>query len=307
MLFLLICLGALGCQSLAGVHDAAQPVTPEAAPLPGLVRDATRLDETTAEARFDALTALLDERGLDYEIQRFPNRRASEAGPAEGRNVIVTIGDGDRDLIIGAHADAAMLGDGSLSHAMVDNAGAVAVLTRVAETLQTLDLRHRVRVLFFDLEELGLLGSRHYAELLDTRRIAGMVNLDITGYGDTVIYGPAAGEGNDRLYAAVRQSCLVGGYQCLEFAQFPTSDDRSFQAFGIPNVSLATLPRIEARQLLRMLNGDNGDSGVDEGTVPPIFQTIHTRHDTADKLDPAGMTLAYNVVMGVVLELDRAP
>ena len=36
-------------------------------------------------------------------------------------------------------------------------------------------------------------------------------------------------------------------------------------------------------------------------------QRISTPADTADKLDAEGMTLAYNVVMGVVLELDRSP
>jgi Zn-dependent M28 family amino/carboxypeptidase len=276
-------------------------------PLPGLVEDATRLDQPSAEARFDALTALLDERGLTYEIQAFPNPRADEVGPAEGRNVIVTIGDGDRDIIVGAHADAAILRDGSLSHAMVDNAAAVVVLTRVAASLEERDLRHRVRLVFFDLEELRLLGSAHYVGTLDRLErdaVAAMVNLDITGYGDTVIYGPAGGDGNEAVYAAVRQACADGGHACLEFDEFPQSDDRSFQAAGIPNVSLGTLPRVEAHQMWLLLNAGR-DSGLSERFAPPIFGTIHTPNDTADKLDAAGMTLAYEMLLGLVLELDR--
>lgn len=274
------------------------------AALPELVADATRLDHPSAEARFDALTALLDERGLDYEIQAFPNPRADEVGPAEGRNLIVTIGDGDREIVVGAHADAAILQDGSLSHAMVDNAASVVVLTRLAASLEERDLRHRIRIVFFDLEELRLLGSEHFVDTLDRDRVTAMVNLDINGYGDTVIYGPAAGSGNDAVYDAVRHACADGGHECLEFDQFPQSDDRSFQAAGIPNVSLGTLPRVEAHQMWLMLNA-GPESGLRERFAPPIFQTIHTSNDTADKLDAAAMTLAYEMVLGLVREVDQ--
>ncbi len=276
------------------------------ASLPGLVEDATRLDQPSADGRFDALTALLDERGLAYEIQTFPNPRADEVGPAEGRNIVITVGDGDRDIIVGAHADAALLQDGSLSHAMVDNAASVAILIRMASTLADLDLRHRVRVVLFDLEELGLLGSRYYAQTMDRDRGAAMLNLDINGYGDTVIYGPASGAGNATGYDAVRRACEAGGHECLEFDEFPPGDDRSFQAAGIPNVSLGTLPGDEARQLRSMLSAGPG-SAPRAVAPPPVFQIIHTPNDTADKLDAAGMTLAYNVVMGALLELDRTP
>ena len=59
-----------------------------------------------------------------------------------------------------------------------------------------------------------------------------------------------------------------------------------------------------AHQLWLMLNG-GPDSGLADGFVAPIMRTIHTPSDTADKLEAGGMTLAYNVVMGLVLELDR--
>ena len=54
-----------------------------------------------------------------------------------------------------------------------------------------------------------------------------------------------------------------------------------------------------------MLNSGSASSGLDSNFVPAILQTIHTPGDTIEKLDPAGMILAYNIVMGAVLELDR--
>lgn len=294
----------LGWQPLAA-HAQTPVFAAETAPLAGLIDDATRLDQESAGARFDALVGLLEARDLNYDVQPFPNRRADEAGPAEGRNISVLVGTGLDEIVVGAHADAAQLRDGSLSHAMVDNAASVAVLVRVAETIPRFNLRHRVRVVFFDLEELGWLGSEHLVSTLDANRIAAMVNLDIAGYGDTVLYGPAAAPGNEAVYDAVAQACADGGHRCLQFDQFPQSDDRSFQAAGIPNVSLGTLTSLEAHQLWLMLNG-GPDSGLAEDFVPPILRTIHTSADTADRLDSAGMTLAYNMVMALLVELDRS-
>ena len=273
--------------------------------LPDLVVDAFRLDRATSSERFDALIALLRERDLPFEIQPFTAGRTEENARIDGRNVVVDVGTGDRDLIVGAHADAVVLDDGSLGHGMVDNAAAVAVLIRVAAALRGYELQHRVRVVLFDLEELGLLGSRHFVESLASGRVAGMVNLDIAGHGDTVIFGPSASAGNQRVYAAVRQACADAALECLEFARFPPGDDRSFQAAGIPNVSLATLPRLEAHQLWLVLNSDGDDTGLRDDFVPPILRTIHTPADTAELLDPEAMRVAYNVVMRVVLQLDR--
>ncbi|MEE2635602.1 MAG: M28 family peptidase [Acidobacteriota bacterium] len=276
---------------------------PATMPLPNLVADAVRLDQPTGEERFTALVTLLQDQDLVPEIRPFRSA-LSDGSSIAGRNVEVAIGDGVRDIVVGAHADAVTLEDGTLVHAMVDNAAAVAVLARVAKTLPPHELHHRIRVVFFDLEERGLLGSRHFVDSNNPDRVAGMINLDIAGYGDTVLYGPSAAPGNEAVYRAVRLACGQGEHQCLEFAQFPTSDDRSFQTASIPNVSLGILPRQQAHQLWLILNGDE-QRGIRDDFVPPILQTIHTPNDHADQLDAEGMTLAYNTVMNIVLQLDQ--
>ena len=114
MKLLLVALASVvvaGCLTAVS-HQAqrvARPFTPVTGGLPELVRDATRLDQVSSADRFDALIALLGERDLAFEIQPFSN------GRAEGRNVWVDVGAGDRDLIVGAHADAVVLADGRRS------------------------------------------------------------------------------------------------------------------------------------------------------------------------------------------------
>mgnify|MGYP003309336047 CR=1 FL=1 len=164
---------------------------------------------------------------------------------------------------------------------------------------------HAVSVFLEDLEERGLLGSRHLVSTIAPDAVAGMINLDIAGYGDTIIYGPSANRGNAPLFTALHHVCADADTQCLEFPVFPPSDDRSFQRAGIPNISLATLPRREAHQLWLVLNTDPDESGLAPGFVPPILQLIHTDNDTQDKLDAEAMRLAYNVVKELLLRLDQ--
>src|SRR5687768_7951964 len=85
----------------------------------GPTADAARLDRLSNAERLEALTALLRERGLEFEVQAFPNERKEKDSREQGQNLIVTIGSGPRDIVIGAHFDAARLQDGSLSHGMV--------------------------------------------------------------------------------------------------------------------------------------------------------------------------------------------
>jgi hypothetical protein len=95
----------------------------------------------------------------------------------------------------------------------------------------------------------------------------------------------------------------AGGFNCVSFPSLPNSDDRSFQAAGIPAISLAVLPALEAHQIFLLLNGGK-ESGLAAGFTPAILRTIHTAEDTVDKLTPAGMTLIYDAVLGLVLDLD---
>ena len=93
---------------------------------------------TSNEARFDALTALLRSRGLTFTVEPFTIEKPVGREPrTEGRNIVVTIGEGPEEVVIGAHYDAVRLADGSLSPGAVDNAASSVMLIRLAEALRT--------------------------------------------------------------------------------------------------------------------------------------------------------------------------
>ena len=264
----------------------------------------TRIVGRENRERGDELLALFRERGLAPQVQEF-RTEATERSPSQvGRNLIATIGDGPRDIVVGAHYDVVRLQDGSVVGGAVDNGAASVVLTRVAETLAGHQLHHRVRVVLFDLEEIGLRGSSAYIVSEGDDRIAAMVNADVIAGDGTLMYGPTSHEGNDAVYRSLRVACTATGVSCMEFPRYPPSDDRSFQAAGIPNVSIGMNETVAAHQMWLVLNG-GAESGLESGFMPAVFRVIHTPEDTMQHANETAMRRLHDLVVALVLELDK--
>lgn len=298
---------ALACSSIAapGPESPPIPAEPRQGPLTGLLDDLGRIVGRETAERGNELFRMFEERGLEPLGQEFP-ATATERQPREtGRNLVATVGEGPRDIVVGAHYDVVRLQDGSVVGGAVDNGAASVVLTRVAETLGRHELRHRVRVVLFDLEEAGLLGSRAYVQAEGAGRVAAMVNVDVVVGEGTLMYGPTSHAGNDTVYRSLRVACAASEISCMGFPRYPPSDDRPFQAAGIPNVSLAMNGTTEAHQMWLVLNA-GPESGLREGFVPDVFRVIHTDKDTLERVSEAAMERLHDMVVALVLELDRA-
>jgi hypothetical protein len=255
---------------------------------------------TTNEQRFETLTSMLRARNLTFTVEPFTIPKALGREPrTEGRNVVVTLGEGDALIVAGAHYDAARLPDGSLSKGSVDNAASCMLLIRAVESMRREKLRARVRFVWFDMEELGLIGSAQYLQQHASERVAAMLNFDINGYGNTVIYGPSEHAGNGELRKMLVQTCAAESASCVAFPQIPPGDDRSFVKAGVPTLSIAILPAVETHQLWLMMNA-GPNSGLEKGTVPLIMRTIHTPDDTPDKIDEEQASRMLRFVIALV-------
>jgi len=263
-----------------------------------LVADVKTLAAATDnDARFEALTALLKAQNLPFTVETFTLDKPPAAGPnaaadprTRGRNVVVTLGKGRDTVVVGAHYDAKWITGTSLSRGAVDNGASSVMLVHAAAALKHQRLESKVTFVWFDFEESGLLGSAKYAEAHASDRITAMLNYDINGYGNTVIFGPPPGPLDPRLRRAMLDSCAAESVDCLRFDGMPPGDDRSFGPRKIPTLSIAILPATEAHQLWLMLHAKS--AGLAPGFAPPIFTTIHTPNDVPDKLDAAAMATA---------------
>lgn len=102
----------------------------------------------------------------------------SKCYQCKGANIIATLkGRSEKKVVIGAHYDSWDMGQGA-----VDNGYGTAILLDVARLAAkySSDNYFTLEFVWFDAEELGLHGSKHYAETYGAN-VAAMLNMDMTG------------------------------------------------------------------------------------------------------------------------------
>ena len=290
-------------RSLAAVAALLVASTPVAAQELDLRAQVAAFVQPSNEARTAVVVAQLRAAGFEPTIETFAGGNG-RTGEMEGRNVVVTLGDGPREILLTAHYDAVKLRDGTMSHGVVDNAASVVGLIEAAKILRGKALNHRIRIILFDQEELGLIGARKWIEAHGLANIAAVVNSDVAGYGDTMMYGQNNGPQSAFVTRAVQELCAERAMQCVGFPVYPPSDDRAFSAAGAPVVSLGFQDEIGAHQMWLAFNGGEAN-GLAEGFIPQVFRLIHSNEDTMDKVDPATVALAGATYAALVERLDH--
>jgi Zn-dependent M28 family amino/carboxypeptidase len=153
-----------------------------------------------------------------------------------------------------------------------DNGSGTAAVIEAARLLAPIRTNRTIHFVAFGAEELGLIGSTHYAQN-PPGTIVGMVNMDMVGRGPLKV-----GNTNDdnRLVDVGVQVARRQGLQIETFKLRGAagSDHFSFERIGVPTAFLHT--------------GDD--------------PAIHTPGDTVDRLDPALIARAARLAAGIALE-----
>jgi Zn-dependent M28 family amino/carboxypeptidase len=262
--------------------------------------------QPTNEARTQVAVAQLRAAGFEPTVETFTGGNR-QTGEMEGRNVVVLIpgtASGGKEILLTAHYDAVKLRDGTMSQGVVDNAGSVVGVIEAAKAIRERRLTHDVRIILFDQEELGLIGARKWIEAHGLTNVAAVVNSDVAGYGDTLMYGQNNGAQSAFVTRVVQETCAERAMQCVGFPIYPPSDDRAFSAAGAPVVSLGFQDEVGAHQMWLAFNGGE-TNGLAEGFVPRVFQLIHSADDSMEQIDPATQALAGAVYADIVARLDR--
>jgi Zn-dependent M28 family amino/carboxypeptidase len=127
------------------------------------------------------------ERFIEAELRSYGIATESDCFSYHGksfRNLIGQIGNplADSTVILGAHFDAVEGAPGA-----DDNGSGVAVLLESARILAQAPLRSRLLICAFNLEELNMIGSSHFARKLKAAGtpIEAMISLEMVGYADS--------------------------------------------------------------------------------------------------------------------------
>ncbi len=170
-------------------------------------------------------------------------------------------------VVVGGHRDSVPVSPGAN-----DNASGTAGVIEAARLLAPIRTARTIHFVAFGAEELGLVGSAHYAQHA-TGAIVGMVNLDMVGRGQLGVLNSnddnrlvdVAEQVARRLGIAISRSKLGGA---------AGSDHFSFEQIGVPTAFVHT-----------------GDDSA-----------IHTPNDVLERIDPALIAQAARLAAGIALE-----
>lgn len=216
------------------------------------------------DAAVDYVVRELEATGWDVRVEELES-----SGFSRGRlrNVVAerrgTAPDAERKLVVaGAHLDSVRGAPGAN-----DNASGSATLIELAKSFAGIDTRNDIRLVWFDGEEAGLLGSRAHvkANAADTDRTIAMLNMDMVGskHGDVgASLGARTSSGiADALKGVLLRTGLAG---TVREERHTRSDHASFDGAGIPAL----------------------DFGVSVRTIRHDDPWYHSPQDTLDKINP---------------------
>jgi hypothetical protein len=242
-------------------------------------------------ARRDAIVAQLKALGVDPVVEPFGEGRAA------GANVVVTLpGAGPGTIVIGAHLDRVAVGRGA-----VDNGGSCAVLIELIAAFKASPLtRSTLRVVFFDREEGGLVGSRMYFST-PRHRADYAINLDVFAYGDTIFATGSRPDGV--LLRSLRAAGEATGLMVRDVppGRYPGSDHQTMINAQIETLGLALVDNADVDGILAM---DVSKLTVGNGKGPRVLQIIHTANDNMSAVKVDQMVRGLGLVEQLIRRVD---
>lgn len=238
-------------------------------------------------ARGAAIEARLSALGIPFQRQVLPG------SPREIVNIIAAPPDA-RDLpvlLIGAHYDRVDAGRGA-----VDNASGCAAVLELGAMLADRPLaHHRVMLAFWDLEEVGMVGSQAFLEATPPATEL-YLNFDVFGYGDT-LWGlvPSTEVG---FLGAMRAAGVAANHPTELGELYPPSDHLSFLKLGRRAVSLSLVGGAEIPGILGFFRGQP------PATLPRTMAVLHTERDVPAELEPEPVMRALKVVLDGLVRWD---
>lgn len=186
--------------------------------------------------KFEEYGYTVEKQEFDYENQKWGE---SEKQIVKATNLIAvkkadTNPNGDI-LILGAHYD----GEDEMPAAN-DNGSGLSVLLELARVLKYLPSDTEIRFVAFDVEEKGLIGSKHYVRnLTDSDKVIGMINFDMLAGAKAEKVEITTYDGNNNYLIDVLKNNLNFTDVSSKAKSFGLSDYASFSSKVIPAIDFS--------------------------------------------------------------------
>lgn len=208
----------------------------------------------------------------------------------------------DEVIVIGAHYDTLLIdpktmmvqSKGQMPGA--DNNGSgVGILLSIIEILDKLDLPKTVRIVFFDFEELGFLGSRAFVLKMNGQKITGYINLVMLG-NDSRREDKDKKLGNMKLY--LRSPEEAGSEQDLFLANLINNNGKRMY----PNINFTPLANsMKKSSQISFWEAGYPAISLSQNWESDLNPRTHTPNDFIETLNMNTYTWAFRYTIGALL------
>ncbi len=226
----------------------------------------------------------------------------------KGTNIIVDCGNlkSKKYIILSAHFDVIKGSPGAN-----DDASGIAILIDVIEKLRKLKLKNKVRVIFFDDEEIGRFGSISYIKKYGLKDLIAVYHLELCGYGDAVGLWPIT-KFNENSYALKTIENVLKEKKIYfeTLGQLPVfwGDDLSFRNAGFKHaLCISVAPKEDKEAIKRFVKSNVFKIIFDFYTnkIPKMFQRYHSPEDKSEYLSEKSLKMVSEVLIDIVLRIDK--
>ena len=226
----------------------------------------------------------------------------------KGTNVFVDCGNlnSKKHIILSAHFDAV-----SGSPGANDDASAIAILIDVIEKLRKLKLKNRIRIVFFDDEEIGRFGSISYIKEYRLKDLIAVYHLELCGYGDIFGLWPITKINEDSYALKIIESVLKNKKIYFErLPQLPAfwGDDLSFRNAGFKHaLCISVGPKEEKEQIKKFVKSNVLKIIFDyyTGRAPKMFKLYHSPEDKGEYLSEKPLKMVSDVLVNTVIRIEK--
>lgn len=235
-----------------------------------MMHNLRRIASDDQQVRRTALVEILEEMACPFKLYKGKERKR------QPQNIVVSFYDDTPRLVIGAHYDSVHGSTGAN-----DNAAGVCILLEVIHRYLSAPPPIPVDMVFFDLEEYGIRGSKAYLDRFSPDHVFAFLNLDVCGVGDTITIAPRTHVVKGPLSGPIQQVEQTGRHVIRVIDQLPINDAWSFEQAGIPNITACILPYNEVDQMASYVGAMEKDQRID--TIPTVLETMH--HGALDSIE----------------------
>jgi len=206
-------------------------------------------EEDISEAALIDYTDEQIEQMTENEIQSITNLYKDFSKDSEEiKNIIIDLSQycnagKSTAIIFTAHYDVVFGSSGAN-----DNASSIAILLELADHIIQFGSNHPVKIIFFDKEENGGLGSSYHLENTQYNSDSTFINLDVCGCGDFIAFCDMSNTDNN-IASSFYKTEIQDKYNLESVLRFPFSDADIISEAGYDVISISVFPESDLEKL----------------------------------------------------------